>query len=280
MTTRHEYAVGGTVDLDVAIESGSVVVEAVERDETVDGAPGVPGSPDVTIDIDGRPDEWVVTRLGSTVSVRLADRRRVRSARIGISVPAGSRVEISSSRADARLDGRFGGVRVKTATGDVVMHTTDAVDVSTASGDVHAGEIGGDAHVSTVSGDARIAAVDGRLVVTTTSGDIEVGRVGGDVDAKSVSGDFRIGRFDGDELTVKTVAGDLDVGLPSGIRVAPEISTFAGQTRLPPPSPPDPPAPPPPPPAGHEATPPPPRRRVGVTVKSVSGDVTIRRVEH
>ena len=35
------------------------------------------------------------------------------------------------------------------------------------------------------------------------------------------------------EVAVKTVAGNLDVGLPEGVRVSPEITTFSGSTRLP-----------------------------------------------
>jgi DUF4097 and DUF4098 domain-containing protein YvlB len=43
----------------------------------------------------------------------------------------------------------------------------------------------------------------------------------------------RIGRCDGAEISVKTVSGDIVIGLPTGIRVEPDIATMSGKVSLP-----------------------------------------------
>jgi hypothetical protein len=63
---------------------------------------------------------------------------------------------------------------------------------------------------------------------------------------------------------VKSISGDVIVGLPPGIRVEPDITTLSGRTQLPTPVP----------STGTE-----PRRVVRVGLKTVSGDITIRRVD-
>lgn len=251
MALRQEFVVGVGAEIEIAVDAGRVVVVNGDTDRIV-------------VDIDGRTDDWQLVQTGSTVTCRPEHRRRARSARIEAVVPAGCRVAVTTASADVRLDGQFGPTRVKTASGDVQLGRPAGLRVSTASGDVRAADVDGDCELATVSGDARIGAVAGRVSVTTTSGDIDIDRVAGDLGATTVSGDVRIGRFDGDDLAVKSVAGDLDVGLPTGVRVSPEISTFSGATRLPEPRP------------GHDDAP---RRRVRLAFRSVSGDLTIRRVE-
>jgi hypothetical protein len=60
------------------------------------------------------------------------------------------------------------------------------------------------------------------------------------------------------------VSGDIAIGLPGGIRVEPDISTLSGRTKLPSR----------PPAATTE-----PRRPVRVRLRSVSGNITIERVD-
>ncbi len=252
MTLRHEFDAPVPADLDVVLASGQLVIEA--------------GAPDrVVVEIDGRDDEWEVVQVGSTIAVRPVRRRRLRSARINVRLPASSRCSATSASADVRAHGLLGAVRVKTSSGDVTVGDVDELDVSTTSGDVRAAAVGGDARVSAVSGDVRLERVAGRLDVTSTSGDILVDRVGGDVQVSTVAGDVRISRFDGSDLGVKTVAGDVALGLPSGIRVAPDISTFAGEVGMPSP-------------AGVEPSTEP-RRRVTITCKTVSGDIGLHRAD-
>ncbi len=252
MNLRHEFEIGSGPEIDVSVDSGRVLVTTGVADRIV-------------VDIDGRPDDWEIDHVGSVVTVRPVRRWRARSARVHLVVPDGCRISVRTASADVRLDGRFGETKVTTASGAVDAGPADGLHVSTTSGEVMADDVGGDVDLSTISGDARLGVVGGRVGVTTTSGTVRLERVEGDLVANSVSGDIRIAHFDGDDLAVKTVSGDLEVGLPAGIRVSPEITTFSGSTRLPERrSAPDPDAP---------------RRRIRLAFKSVSGDITIRRVD-
>jgi hypothetical protein len=60
------------------------------------------------------------------------------------------------------------------------------------------------------------------------------------------------------------MSGDIDLGLPSGIRVEPQISTMSGRTMLPTPAT-----------ASGDAAE---RRVVRVKLRTMSGDITIARV--
>ena len=80
-----------------------------------------------------------------------------------------------------------------------------------------------------------------------------------------MSGDILVDRFDGDDLVVKSVSGDLEVGLPGAIRVKPEDRDPQRYHAAPR--------------AAHRA------RSSGtatarrVAFRSVSGDITIRRID-
>jgi DUF4097 and DUF4098 domain-containing protein YvlB len=216
-----------------------------------------------------RPDDWDVANVGDSVVVTPKDRRRVRSARIVAEVPSGARVEAKSASARARLDGEFGDVSFASASGDLaITGSCGSLSVSTASGDIRCGDAHGDVEIKTVSGDVDLGHVSGRLAMTTTSGDIRLAAVGGDVAAKSTSGDVEVRCCDGDAIAVRTVSGDVHIGLRSGIRVKPDLTTFSGHTRLPTARADAPDAPP----TGE-------RRLVRVSVKTVSGDIELARVD-
>lgn len=254
MTDRHELPVDGTVDLDVAVDTGRLYVSATGDTDRV------------VVLIDGRADDWTVTQIGRSISIRPTRKWRSSSTRVNVDLPAGSRVTARTASADIRLDGRFGEVDVKTASGDVTIGTTGSFELSTASGDLAAGSIDGDARISTMSGDARIGEIAGRTHVTTASGDVRIDRLAGDLQVTTTAGDVRIERFDGAEVAFKTVSGDLDIGLPAGTRVRPDITTITGATRRPEPAHPT------------DDRPSEPRRVVSLAFKSVSGDLVVRRV--
>jgi DUF4097 and DUF4098 domain-containing protein YvlB len=250
VSDRHELRVDGPVDLDVALDSGRLYI-------------GATGDADrVVVLIDGRGDDWSVTQVGRSVSIRPNRKWRSSSTRINVELPTGSRVSARTASADLRLDGRFGEVEVKTASGDVSIGTTGSFELATASGDLEAGSIDGDARISTMSGDGRIGSIAGRAHITTASGDVRIERLGGDLQVSTTAGDVRIDRFDGADVTFKTVSGDLDIGLPAGTRVRPDITTITGATRRPEPS-------------SSSGTP---TRAVSLAFKSVSGDLVVRRV--
>lgn len=235
MRTTHTLNVGGRTNLDLDVASGSVEVRE-SRDGVVN----------VNIDADNA-DEWEVLQLGDSVSVRFGRRRgwKSRGARILVDAPSQTHVAVSSASADVSLVGRMGEVRIRTASGDIRADSVERLDASTASGDI------------------KVGSVTGRLSANTASGDVKADAVADDLDAGTASGDVRIGRCDGANVNVKSVSGDIVIGLPAGIRVEPEISSLSGRTTLPAPS----------------KTPVDgPRRSVRLRLRTVSGNITIERV--
>lgn len=253
MSRREQFPTTGPVQLDIEVRSGSVEVRVGPPDQVI-----------VTVAGAGA-DDWEISQLGDLVTVRPRSGWRSRSSRVLVEAPVGSHADIRTASADVSLAGSLGRVRLRTASGDLRADRVGALDASSASGDVRVESIAADAATTAVSGDVHYGEVAGRVSVTTASGDIRIGHAVGDVRIGTTSGDVRVERCDGSEISVKCVSGDVEIGLPPGIRVEPDISTMSGRVRTPPPAGPA-------GPAGDG-----PRRIVRLNVRSVSGDVTISR---
>lgn len=274
MSDRSEFDVGSNAALDARVESGSIDVRNGPAGRVVVFAPGGDA-------------EWTVESSGDTVTIRPVKRWRNRSARITVELPEHARVDVRSASASVRLTGTFGETHLQSASGDLLVGSLSTVNASTASGSVRVTDVVADASMTTASGDVEVGHVGGRLSVSTASGNVRAARVDGDVRVGTASGDVIVDHSNGEDISVKSVSGDVRIGLPSGIRVEPRLSTLSGTTHLPVPAPPSPPVPPVPP-----APPWPPgssgavvastgsgRRVVRVNVKTVSGDITIRRAD-
>ena len=74
---------------------------------------------------------------------------------------------------------------------------------------------------------------------------------------------MNIRHYTGASVEIRTVSGDVRLGLPTGIRVEPEITTMSGKVSLPSPAEPT---------ASGE------RRAVKVRLRTVSGDIRIERI--
>jgi DUF4097 and DUF4098 domain-containing protein YvlB len=205
-----------------------------------------------------------VSQMGDTITVHKpsgwANRRR--QVVVTADVPDGTDITVSSTSAEVRLDGTFGGTRVHTISGNITVGTIDRGEVDSTSGDVQL-RTTGTLDASTISGNVTVGHVRGRLKASLTSGDLRAERVDGDADVASMSGDVVIGRCDGDDIALRSVSGDLKLSLPGGIRVEPEISTVSGSTTLPKV-----------PAAAVDG----PRRRVRLRLRTVSGDIRLDRV--
>lgn len=249
--TRHEqWPVGELPSLDVAVPVG-----------TIDVRTGDAGIIQLTLESAAAAD-FEISNTGDRVSVRHPSRwsLRGRNCRLMVTVPSGTDISIDSASAEVRLTGRFGAVRVRTASGDIQVDRALRLDVTTASGTVGCGTVDGDTTLSSVSGDCTLKSVDGRLDVTVTSGDLRVDTCAGDVTMASTSGSARIGHCGGNDISLRSISGDMRLGLPSGIRVEADISTVSGRAQLPEPAP-----------TSGE------RRPVRLMVKTVSGDIRLER---
>lgn len=246
-----EFQVGERTSLDIELRAGSVDIRT-----------GAPGCATVSLD-NGSTEDWQLIQLGDSLSIRPAG-RRARSVRMLIEVPRLSDIEVRGVSADITLSGDLGAVRLHSVSGDLRVDSVLRLEVNTVSGDVRAASVAGDASITTVSGDVEARDVVGRLTANTSSGDVRGTSVGDDLTVGTTSGDLRIERVGGTAITARSISGDVTIGLPAGIRVEPDISTLSGRTSLPTPS------------GVPPASPP---RIVRVRLRTVSGDITIERVD-
>jgi len=255
MIRRESFDVTGPTQIEVHNPAGSVEVHV-----------GLGARVAVTID-GSAADEWEVVQVGDSVSIRHNRERgwRSRSTRVHVEAPAGSDLDISTASANIATVGAFGAARLRTASGNVRVDSLQRLDVNTASGNVNAGSIATDVVCNAVSGNVEIDRVGGRLHTSTASGDVRARRVGGDIEVGTASGDVTVDCCVGSDISAKCVSGAVTIGLPTGIRVEPDINTMSGRTKLPEPS----------------STPPgdAPRRSVRLRLRTMSGNITIDRVE-
>jgi DUF4097 and DUF4098 domain-containing protein YvlB len=199
-------------------------------------------------------------------SVRIRQRSswgfRGRTALVTATVPTGTDLEVSAASGDMRALARLGNVRLRTASGDIELRAGQRVEVTTAAGDVRIDEAGGDVTVNSASGDVICGSVGGGLAVTSASGDVRAEWVRGDLRVNTASGDVNVSRCDGRDIAVKTLSGDIVLGLPPGIRADADISTISGRVHLP---------------EGGASPVAGDRREVRLALRSVSGDVRVVR---
>lgn len=248
---RHEqWPVGDQPSIDIGIPVGFIEVRT-----------GPVGSIEVTLE-SGAAGDFEISKVGDRVTVRHPSRwsLRGRSCRLLVIAPPLSDVSVDSASAEVRLSGKFGVVRVRTASGDVDIDLAARLEVTTASGDVACAGVDQDASFTSISGDCTVTRVGGRLEASLTSGDLRVERCTGDLQFGSTSGSARVGCCNGNDISLRSISGDVRLGLPAGIRVEADLSTVSGRAHLPDAAP-----------STGE------RRPVRLKVKTVSGDIRLER---
>lgn len=151
--------------------------------------------------------------------------------RVEVTAPHASSLGFATASADVTATGRFTAVRGKTASGDVTVTEAEDVRLETASGDVRVDEVRGEASLKSVSGDVKAGRVGGPLNASTVSGDLRVGSADGGGSASAVSGDIDLAAVREGEVEVRTVSGDVTVGIRQGSRVHVDVTTVSGDLR-------------------------------------------------
>ncbi|MEX2210446.1 MAG: DUF4097 family beta strand repeat-containing protein [Gaiellaceae bacterium] len=198
----------GEVFLRVKVPAGRVDVETVEGDETHVELEGSEEVEQATV-IEARGGEVVV----EVEERRLLFLRSSQDARVRITCPLGARIEFKGIAADLAVRGSTGPVTVKTVSGDAEL-----------------GRVEGDLEMKSVSGDLAVEAVTGRATLQTVSGDVRLDDAGGPVTVQTVSGDQRLGAVVEGAVVLKSVSGDLHVGIRAGSSLWVDAKSVSGDT--------------------------------------------------
>jgi DUF4097 and DUF4098 domain-containing protein YvlB len=220
------FSVGDAPRFVAGISSGSI--------EILEGKTG-------TIDLNiesPREDEFVISQTGDTVTVRRplggeGWSRRDSQTRIRVEVPTDTTVRISGASAEITVSVRLAEAFIDTASGDVSLIEVRNAKIKSASGDLAIGSASGEVSLRTASGDVRLGDVAEKIDVTTASGSVDVGLARGEVTSSAASGDLAIDRFEGSDLSLKSVSGNIRVGLPRGTKVALDARSLSGLIALP-----------------------------------------------
>lgn len=151
--------------------------------------------------------------------------------RIEVRAPHGSDLSFTTASADVAARGRLGSVRGKTASGDVSVPDVAELRVESASGDLRVGDVSGDASLKTASGDIKAGRIGGRLDASAVSGDVRVDSAESGGSASAVSGDIDLTAVSEGEVSVRTVSGDVTVGVREGARVHVDVTTVTGDLK-------------------------------------------------
>jgi DUF4097 and DUF4098 domain-containing protein YvlB len=208
-------------------------------------------------------------------------RRQAVTVRVG--VPEGSDVKVLAGSADVEITGLINTADLASSSGDISADdVTDDAIAKTASGDITIGAVGGDLRVHTASGDLRCSRVAGPAVFATASGDLEVGAAANKVEVKATSGNVRLGELSRGArivnvsgavrvlalgegtLHVRSVSGNVSVGIAEGVDLHVDVETMSGSVHS------DIPLDDAPRPGRRDA-------QVDLSVRSVSGNVEIAR---
>ena len=203
---------------------------------------------------------------------------------VRVEVPERGQVTVVTASADIEINGPVGEADVKTGSGDISTDDVAAgVTAKTASGNIVMGRVGGDIRAQTASGDLRCSSVAGAADFSSASGDLELGAAGSRVEVKATSGNVRLGELargarvinvsgsvrvlalgEG-TLHVRSVSGDVAVGVAKDVELHVDVETVSGSVHS------DIPLSEAPAPGRRPET------RVDLSVRSVSGNVEIGR---
>jgi DUF4097 and DUF4098 domain-containing protein YvlB len=238
------------VRLYVENEVGLVAVTAHETDvTTVSLIPETPGAEELVerATVECRPaggGHLVAIKMPRLHGMRFIRRNAVT---VRVSLPEGSDVKAVTASANVEVVGPIGSADVKTASGDVSTDDVGGeVTAKSASGDINLGNVGGVLRVHTASGDLRCLRVGGRALFNTATGEVEIGSADDFVEVKATSGHVRIGELargarvvnvSGDvrvlaiedgRLHVRSVSGNVAVGVIPGVDLHVDVETMSG----------------------------------------------------
>jgi DUF4097 and DUF4098 domain-containing protein YvlB len=207
----------------VEFGSGELHVETADRPDSV-----------IEIQVRKGPDPEVTHQAGpdgTTITISAKKTRR-QDYEIRIACPTGASFEVTTGSADMVAHGEVGSIDFRAGSGDLVFQRAAGdVAVKVGSGDALGDVVAGSFTMHSGSGDVRMREIGGDLVVKTASGDVESGPLGGDASVTTVSGDVKIASLRTGEAFLRSVSGDVAVGIAAGTRVFLDLAATSGDVR-------------------------------------------------
>lgn len=205
--------VAGAVGLRVSTRSGRVTIRAEQRS-------------DIAVE-SGRASVAESSSDGRQVALSSAGGG---SGRIDVRCPAGTDITVGTASGQVDLQGRFGEVRVTSASGSIHVDRAARIDLRSASGNVEVGQCDGACRIQTMAGRASVGQTV-QVAVSTVSGMVRVDSVAGAVQVNTASGRVEVGSGGGGDITVKTMSGGVTVRLARGIRPALRLRSLGSRPR-------------------------------------------------
>jgi hypothetical protein len=208
--SEHHFATPRPVRLEVKLAADDIAVATIDGGESTVTIVGPQKLVDATkVELVG---DRLVVELRRKTFTRFSGRFE-ESLQIRARVPHHSRVEIVTASGDATLDGRFAGLETKSASGDIRV----------------TGELDGNASAASVSGNVRLPRVTGDVTLRTVSGDLAADSVDGSLKVESVSGGVRVDSLREGHVTVRSVSGDVQLGIAPGSGIDVDAVSASGK---------------------------------------------------
>ena len=170
----------------------------------------------VTLQDQPRAGLSLVSTGGDRLEAEFDGRRRLRSGKLRIEVPRGSRLDVASLDGRITVRGVGGEVRVRASSGDIDLFGASLVDAEAIDGEIDVHDATGPVAVRTVSGAVSVSTVSSaaRLELETASGSVDWRGACGKgcrVDAETVSGrlHFRLERSSSFAISTISQTGGL-----------------------------------------------------------------------
>ncbi len=180
-------------------------------------------------------DDLQVDTTSDSVTVRTNSERKRRwvsgSINVIATIPENSNIIVKLGSGDVYASLPVVNAEIHVGSGDIRTEDIKGdAEVKVGSGDIRLGNVAGVARISSAAGDVRVDDTT-EVTVTTAAGDLFLGSVSEVGRIKSATGDIRVGKHSGTDLSIKTMSGDVHVGLVQGLTVNASVKTLSGDFR-------------------------------------------------
>ena len=230
---RETFETPGELTLEVRVPTGRIEIEAVDG-TTTEVELDVRGGDEAAELLEEARIELRESRGGHEVVVEVESGRWSRlwrrlDIRLRIVAPEGANLRLSTASGDLRARGLLGWLEAEAASGDMeVDEISGDATVKAASGDVSLATVGGAANINTASGDIKLGYIAGDLAVKAASGDVTVSEARGDATISTASGDQRIEAVSAGKVDLKSMSGDIKIGIRQGSNVWVDARAMSG----------------------------------------------------